>query len=510
MRVELGGLCRRIGTPTATNKMLIFHLSLSRAAVAAVAVFIAYKILLYAYSELTTGAARRKLIKENGCKPLRRVPTKDPFFGIDIVYNSAVELKKHNILQWQCDFINGLGFTTALVPILHKRHITTIEPKVVQTVLSLDFNSFGLGSARDGLKPFLGEGIFSTDGAAWQHSRNLLRPCFVRSQVGDVELLEQHFQQLLLKIPQDGSMVDLQPLFFSLTLDTSTHFLFGESTGCLDPKGENERSSEFAQAFDRCQSISDKNLLLVILDELLPEFLKLDAQFHKDVKLINNFVDNIISRSLSSVKRGSESNKTYVFLYELISQTTDLVKIRSELLNVLLAGRDTTAGFLSNIWFQLSRHPDIWTRLRTEVDALNGELPSFTQLKDMKYLKAVLNETLRLYPIVPGNGREALRDTVIPIGGGEDGMSPFFVPKGTMVGWDTYTMHRRKDLYGEDAEIFRPERWIDENGRKGLRPGWEYLPFNGGPRICLGRKCILPFITPRPCLPWCCLVRLEC
>src|SRR4051794_16178123 len=243
--------------------MFISPLSLSQAAVAGVALFTSYQILSYVYWQLTTGAARRKIIREKGCKPLKRVPAKDPFFGIDILYESARQIKKHNVLQWQCDTINRLGYSTVSVRILRNQTVLTTEPKVVQSILSLDFNSFGFGSVRDSLKTFLGEGIFSTDGAAWQHSRNLLRPCFVRSQVGDVELLERHLQHLLLNIPRDGSMVDLQPLFFKLTLDSSTHFLFGESTGCLDPNGENEMSVKFANAFDRCQSLSDKNILLV-------------------------------------------------------------------------------------------------------------------------------------------------------------------------------------------------------------------------------------------------------
>jgi cytochrome P450 len=477
--------------------MFISRPSLSQATASAVALFIVYRILLYVYWQLTTGAARRKIIREKGCKPLKRIPTKDPFFGIDILYESAREIKKHSALQWQCDSFNRLGCSTASMHLLRRETVITTDPKVVQTILALDFNSFGLGSMRNTLKPFLGEGIFSTDGAAWQRSRNLLRPCFVRSQVGDVELLEQHLQHLLLRIPRDGSMVDLQPLFFKLTLDSSTHFLFGESTGCLDPNSENEKSLEFANAFDRCQSFSDKNILFLILYVVLPKFLQQGSQFNKDVKLIHNFVETIIARSLSKVKGASESGTNYVFLHELISQTNDIVKIRSELLNVLLAGRDTTAGFLSNIWFVLSRNPNAWARLRAEVDALNGELPSFTKLKDMKYLKAVLNETLRLYPIVPGNARQALVDTVIPVGGGEDGLSPFFVPKGTPVSWDIYTMHRRKDFFGDDAETFRPERWLDEDGRKGLRPGWEFLPFNGGPRICLGRE-FYPAFGPFP------------
>ena len=98
---------------------------------------------------------------------------------------------------------------------------------------------------------------------------------------------------------------------------------------------------------------------------------------------------------------------------------------------------------------------------------------------------------LRLYPSVPINVRAAAYPTVIPRGGGLDGKSPVLVRKGQGVGFSPYFMHRRKDLYGEDANIFRPERW-EERDKEGLslmeKVGWGYLPFNGGPRICLGRK----------------------
>ena len=97
---------------------------------------------------------------------------------------------------------------------------------------------------------------------------------------------------------------------------------------------------------------------------------------------------------------------------------------------------------------------------------------------------------LRLYPSVPLNGRAATKTTVLPTGGGPDGKAPVFVKKGTAVGYAVYIMHRRKELYGNDAESFRPERWdpnIDnEVNLKGI--GWGYLPFNGGPRVCIGRK----------------------
>lgn len=69
----------------------------------------------------------------------------------------------------------------------------------------------------------------------------------------------------------------------------------------------------------------------------------------------------------------------------------------------------------------------------------------------------------------------------LPVGGGPDGKSPMLVRKGTCVLMNLYAMHRREDVFGPDTEAFRPERW------DGLRPGYAYLPFNGGPRICLGR-----------------------
>lgn len=78
----------------------------------------------------------------------------------------------------------------------------------------------------------------------------------------------------------------------------------------------------------------------------------------------------------------------------------------------------------------------------------------------------------------------ALRDTVLPRGGGKDGLSPVLVPKGTLVAYNVYVMHRRTDFFGPDAEEWRPERWADGQ----LRPRWEYLPFNGGPRICVGQR----------------------
>ena len=107
-----------------------------------------------------------------------------------------------------------------------------------------------------------------------------------------------------------------------------------------------------------------------------------------------DFVDGFVNKGLAyhRLADAEKGENRYVFLHELVKQTQDKVQIRSELLNILLAGRDTTASLLSNVWFELSKRPDIWAKLRAEVDQLGGERPDYAQIKDMKYLRFVLNE----------------------------------------------------------------------------------------------------------------------
>lgn len=81
---------------------------------------------------------------------------------------------------------------------------------------------------------------------------------------------------------------------------------------------------------------------------------------------------------------------------------------------------------------------------------------------------------------------------MLPVGGGPDLKSPVFVAKGEGIAYSVYSMHRRPDFYGMDAELFRPERWEEDlpMNKDPINAKWGYLPFNGGPRMCLGRKCI--------------------
>lgn len=101
---------------------------------------------------------------------------------------------------------------------------------------------------------------------------------------------------------------------------------------------------------------------------------------------------------------------------------------------------------------------------------------------------------LRLYPSVPINSRTALKTTTLPTGGGPRGTKPVMIRKGEGIGYSVYSIYRLKKLYGEDADLFQPERWNpDFDNQVDLsKIGYGYLPFNGGPRACLGRKLAPP------------------
>jgi len=139
--------------------------------------------------------------------------------------------------------------------------------------------------------------------------------------------------------------------------------------------------------------------------------------------------------------------------------------------------------------FLLSLHPEVFERLRTEVLEVVGptERPTYENIREMKYLRAVLNETLRLYPPVPLNSRTSINEVTLPEGG-KDG-KPIYVPARTLTIFSPIIMHRRKDLWGPDADEFDPGRFIDDRLKKYLVANpFIFLPFGAGPRICLGQQ----------------------
>lgn len=217
--------------------------------------------------------------------------------------------------------------------------------------------------------------------------------------------------------------------------------------------------------------------------------------YNRGIEVIDRFVLPFVHSALAlpaqELEKRSKSEKSFTFLHALANYTRDPKIMRDQVVSVLLAGRDTTAATLSWAFYELSHYPKIYAKLRAEVLERVGptRAPTYDDLKNMPYLRHTINETLRLYPAVPYNIRFALADTTLPSGGGPNGDIPLTVLKGDAVIYSTLAMQRRRDLYPptsetfEDPGVFSPERWEHWTPK-----AWQYIPFNGGPRICIGQN----------------------
>jgi cytochrome P450 len=440
-----------------------------------------------------------------GCKPCPSIPNSMPF-GIDRVLEAIKADKAQQFPEFMTKRCEVEGQTHEYT-LVGTHGFMTNDPKNIQALLATQFQDYDLGPLRRGnFSALLGNGIFAADGKAWEHARAMMRPSFSRDQVSDLRLEEEHLQNMMLALPTDStgwtSEIDLQVLFFRLTLDSACEFLFGQSVGSqlsnlpghVSDKGSGNPALDekvFANAFDVAQRHLATRFRLQGLFWVWnpPEFRKSCADCHA-------FVDHIVQEALSKQQttdktgKGRAEKEKYVFLDALIDETRDPTELRSQLLNVLLAGRDTTASLLGWLIYELARDTEHFNKLRAVVLESFGSYKNpaeitFTGLKNCQYLQYCLNETLRLHPVVSFNCRAAVRDTTLPRGGGPDGLSPVFVRKGEQVDYGVHIMHRRKDIWGLDAEEFKPERWI------GRKQGPEYLPFNAGPRYTPNNESLL-------------------
>jgi len=250
---------------------------------------------------------------------------------------------------------------------------------------------------------------------------------------------------------------------------------------------------EFAEAFNTVQRMQSVISRAGPLRPFVPK-----AGYNRGLQIMDDFVNVFIERALrlsdEELECKTKSDQGYTFLHELARFTKDRKILRDQLVAVLLAGRDTTAGTLSFALYELARLPDVVRKLRQEIAQVvgldTGHTPTYEHLKAMKYLQNIINETLRLYPAVPFNVRLALQDTTLPRGGGPDGSLPVAVLKDTPVAYSTLVMQRRPELYADstarglaDPGVFCPERWQSWQPKP-----WYYIPFNGGPRICIGQQ----------------------
>ncbi|CAK7219973.1 hypothetical protein SCUCBS95973_003998 [Sporothrix curviconia] len=443
-------------------------------------------------------------------------PGKLPY-SLDLIYRTLKAAAEHkNRENWNSIF-KSVNSHTAEFRVLTRRIIFTEDHDNIKAILATQFQDYGKGEPfHREFEPFLGDSIFTTDGSRWHASRQLLRPQFIKDRVSDLHTFENHLQTLFVamsvggdagataaaiaaraegsspvNVSANGRVIDICDLFFRYTLDVATDFLLGKDTQSLTIPRQ-----EFAEAFNEVQRIQSLISRTGPANSFIPR-----GSYNRGLRVIDEFINPFIDRALllppdeleKNIHDSDEGDGRYTFLHALAQFTRDRKVLRDQLMAVLIAGRDTTAATLSWAIYELSRKPECVKRLRAEIAqyvGLEGHAeyrnPTYADLKAMKYLQHVLNETLRMYPAVPFNVRLALHDTTLPRGGGPDGSEPVAVLKDTPIGYSTLLLHRRADLYPSNLphpDEFSPERWDHWQPKP-----WQFIPFNGGPRICIGQQ----------------------
>lgn len=271
-----------------------------------------------------------------------KLPTRWPF-GIDRIAELIDANADGRLLAFLCSIADEYEPRNILYQLLliGPRAFHVMDPMNVKTVLSTNFQDYGLGSRPAVFAPLLGKGIFTQEGTAWKHSRELLRKQFARAQYRNLHHFQEHVNHLISRIGEGGT-IDLQPLFFDLTLDVATAVLFGRSVYSLRANtDQSARNRTFAASFDLAQEGLAKRFRFAPF-----HFLYNPASFRQACKNVHRFVEEYIAENLH--QRSSRSDATSLgFMDQIAEESGTIAELRDQMLNVLLAGRDTTACCLS-------------------------------------------------------------------------------------------------------------------------------------------------------------------
>jgi len=288
--------------------------------------------------------------------------------------------------------------------------------------------------------------------------------------------------------------VDIFKLMNRFTLDTIGEIGFGTDIGSLD-----DPSSPFLASFDHAQKAC---YFRFVLPSPIWRLLRLTGLFTEKgsaehFKLLDDYSRKVVRELSGRAKEEGNAGPSFVglFLQDGLEKGENHSEkyLRDLVLNFLLAGRDTTAQALSWTIYCVAGHPEVERKIMEELEDMLGKGetqvsgPSYEQVSRLAYLQAVVQESLRLYPSVPCDSKVAIKDDTLPDG--------TFVPAGAVVQFNPYCMARDKDLWGDDAAEFRPERWLE---MKEPPSPYLYAVFNAGPRECLGKR--LAYLEMKACL----------
>ncbi|TCH96881.1 cytochrome P450 [Roseococcus sp. SYP-B2431] len=352
--------------------------------------------------------------------------------------------------------------------ILTQRLILFNMPGAIQQVFVNSGTVFERKSPqmKHALEALLGDGLFISDGLVWKERRRVVQPVTHPSRMADLTPVMTEVAQEWLaqwEARPDGAGFDLLAEMGHFTAEVICRTLFGSALG-------RDGAQLVVRSFANYQA-KIGNMDLVSLFGL-PDFIPRLPSFRVggEVKKIHSVVDGLIADILAG--RAGQSS-----LIASMAQGSGMNAraFRNEAITLFMAGHETTANTLAWAWFLLSEADWAEARFHAEIDAvLGGRAPRFEDLANLPYTRAVVEETLRLYPPVPMLIRRASETTMV---------GDVEVPKGAVVGASPWLVHRH-ERHWEGPDEFRPERFLPEAPPPAK---YTYLPFSLGPRVCTGQ-----------------------
>ncbi|MFF5159459.1 cytochrome P450 [Streptomyces sp. NPDC000348] len=338
----------------------------------------------------------------------------------------------------------------------------------------------GLGVAN--LRPVAGDGLFTAYNHEpnWQLAHDVLAPGFSREAMAGyhpmmlavAERLTEHWD----RAAAGGRPVDVPGDMTKLTLETIARTGFGHDFGSF----ERPRPHPFVTAM--VGTLTHAQRLNSVPAPLAPLLLRRASRRNTaDIARLDRIVDEVVrSRRAEGGGDGDLLDRMLETAHPRTGERLSPENVRRQVITFLVAGHETTSGALSFALHHLSRHPGVAARARAEVDRVWGDAaaPGYEQVARLRYVRRVLDESLRLWPTAPAFAREARKDTVL---GGEHPMR-----RGAWTLVLTPMLHRDPGVWGADAERFDPDRFDAPAVR--ARPPHVFKPFGTGARACIGRQ----------------------
>jgi cytochrome P450 len=317
------------------------------------------------------------------------------------------------------------------------------------------------------LGPLLGEGLLISEGEAWRRQRRIAAPAFHARRIAElVGAMTSCTAATLERWHASSQPFDIAAGMLELTLDIVARTMFSTEVG-----GE---IAALRRLTDIVVSLRPSTLDLLGLPGWIPR--RQGAAYRRAIAEFEALVARLLAeRRADGRDRGDLLAMLLAARDPETGQGMSDKELRDEILTILLAGHETVANVLAWTWYLLARHPDAEARLHQELDrVLGGRAPAFADLAALEWTRMVIEEAMRLYPPAHTISRTAVA---------QDRIGGVRVPAGALITISAYVTHRNPELW-RAPERFEPERFAPQ--AVAGRHRFAYLPFGGGPRICIG------------------------